>query len=148
MVLCINEDKSSVCVHYWDLLSNYILKKQDYQWDKEIWFSYRHLHFEKSDSIALFSFRWLGRSTGGGVTDLSLVGDYCCAISCLCPIIVVENKFSDIISQSQQSSITIAFLRSVQTCCGRSTLWYWSFVVLVLAARSFDSLVKWGEEMC
>ena len=27
--------------------------------------------FEKSDLFALFSFRWLGRSTGGGVAELS-----------------------------------------------------------------------------
>ena len=39
---------------------------------------------------------------------------------CLCPIIVFENKFSAIISQSQQSSIATATLRSPLNCCDRS----------------------------
>ena len=43
------------------------------------------------------------------------------AISCLCLIIVFENEFSVLISQSQQSTIVIAFLRSAQTCGDRSS---------------------------
>ena len=41
---------------------------------------------------------------------------------CLYLMIVFENKFSDIICQSQQSTITTASLRSPLNCGGRSTL--------------------------
>ena len=40
---------------------------------------------------------------------------------CLCPMIVFENKFSDIISQTQQSLIATAPLRSPLNCCDRSS---------------------------
>ena len=39
---------------------------------------------------------------------------------CLCLIIVFENKFSAIISQTQQSSIVTPPLRSPLNCCDRS----------------------------
>ena len=55
------------------------------------------------------------------MVELSAVGDYCDAIFCICLMNVFENKFSDLISQIQQSSIVIASLRSTQTCSGRSS---------------------------
>ena len=55
------------------------------------------------------------------MVELSAVGDYCDAIFCICLMNVFENKFSDLISQIQQSSIVIASLRSTQTCGGRSS---------------------------
>ena len=41
---------------------------------------------------------------------------------CLCLMIIFENKFSAIISQSQQSSIATVPLRSPLDCCDRSNL--------------------------
>ena len=48
--------------------------------------------------------------------------DLCVANLCLYPMIVFENKFSAIISQSQQSTIASTSLRSPLDCCARSTL--------------------------
>ena len=55
------------------------------------------------------------------MVELSIVGDYCDAIFCICLMNVFENKFSDLICQIQQSAIVIASLRSTQTCGGRSS---------------------------
>ena len=55
----------------------------------------------------------------------------CFANTCLSLIIVFENKFSAIISQSQQSSIATALLRSPLNCCDRSNPGFvsrWRFV--------------------
>ena len=58
-------------------------------------------------------------STCGGVADLSSQGGIAVAIICLCQTIVFENKFSDIVRQTQQSLIVPPFAWSAQTCCGR-----------------------------
>lgn len=41
---------------------------------------------------------------------------------CLRPMIIFENKFSEIISQSQQFTIATTLLRSPLNCCDRSNL--------------------------
>ena len=69
----------------------------------------------------LFSFTRIGLVQSVAVWQSSLWSAMIAvAITCLCLIIVFENKFSDIISQTQQSSIVIASRRSAQTCCDRS----------------------------
>ena len=64
--------------------------------------------------------------------------DVCFANLCFQQMAIFENIFSDIHPQNQQSSIASTALRSPLNCGGRSTLRYWSFVVLVSAARSFN----------
>ena len=96
--------------------------------------------------VGFFSFRWLGRSTGGVSDDLSawwLL--FAVANLCLCLMIVFENKFSAIISQCPQSTIATASLRSPLDCGGRSTLG--SGIFFVSVARSF-SWWRCGRVVC
>ena len=51
---------------------------------------------------------------------------------CLCQMNVLENRFSAIIRQSQQSTIATALLRSPLNCCDRSSPALWNGVKTTL----------------
>ena len=56
------------------------------------------------------------------------------AIFCLCQMNVLENRFSAIIRQSQQSTIATALLRSPLNCCDSSSLVVGKMAVVELRA--------------
>ena len=91
----------------------------------EVRFSYRHLHFRKTDFVRL-SFVSVARSFSllrlGRLVCVRLL--FALANLCLCQTNVFENKFSAIICQSQQSSIATSPLRSPLGFCRRSIRWW------------------------
>ena len=79
-------------------------------WCREAWgFESLHPHFNRADFSARFSFDEGTRSACCASADLSSQGGIAVAITCLCQTIVFENRFSEIVCQTQTISDCTAF---------------------------------------
>ena len=69
----------------------------------------------------------------------------CCANYCLCVTIVLENKFSHIVPQTQQSSIATTSLRSALGFCRRSSP---TGTYLIICHDVAQATVVWQSFFC